>query len=162
MSETLYDLSSLPSTLSLISPAARRRQQTGDSVSLLEPEETQEKLKKCDKTEQNISSPAEKDILSTKNNAVKDKNFLRRLARVSEEVKLQGEIFLQYRRGSISQLPFSLKYKSINKLYIIEKVSIGKNIREISKFLSTGDDSLVCKKNPPEKKYKISIRFILD
>ena len=88
MAETLYSLSSLPSTLSLISPAARRRQQTGDSASLLEAEERQqEKLKqKCDKIEQNSSSPPEKNILSTKNNSVKDKNFLRRLARVSDEV----------------------------------------------------------------------------
>ena len=104
MSHTLYDLSSLPSTLSLISPAARRRQQTGDSASLLQPEETQGKLKKCDKTEQNISSPAEKDILSTKNNAVKDKNFLRRLARVSDEEKVipRERIFLEYGRERIS------------------------------------------------------------
>ena len=95
MSATLYDLSSLPSTLSLISPAARRRQQTGDSVSLLQPEETQEKLKKCDKTEQNISIPTEKNILSTKNNSVKDKNFLRRLTRVSDEVSYrERRIFL--------------------------------------------------------------------
>ena len=123
MSHTLYDLSSLPSTLSLISPAARRRQQTGDSASLLEPEETQEKLKKCDKTEQNISSPAEKDILSTKNNPVKDKNFLRRLARVSDEVKVipSERIFLDYGRERISQLAFRLKYKSINKQYILRR-----------------------------------------
>ena len=95
---TLYDLSSLPSTLSLISPALRRRQQTGDSASLLEAEETQEKLKKCDK---NISSPPEKNILSTKNNSAKDKNFLRRLARVTDEVSSSEGIFLQHRRGIV-------------------------------------------------------------
>ena len=104
MSHTLYDLSSLPSTLSLISPAARRRQQTGDSVSLLEAEEAEEKLKKCDKIEQTISSPTEKSILSTKNNSAKDKNFLRRLTGVSDEVSYRHRegIFLNHRRGSIT------------------------------------------------------------
>ena len=92
MSHNLYDLSSLPSTLSLLSPAVRRRQQTGDSVSLLQAEESQEKLKKCDKIEPNISSPTERNLLSTKHNSAKDKNFLRRLAQVTDEVSYrEGE-----------------------------------------------------------------------
>ena len=128
MSHTLYDLSSLPSTLSLISPALRRRQQTGDSASLLEAEETQEKLTKCDKTEQNISSPPEKNILSTKNNSAKDKNFLRRLARVSDEVSYSERIFLQHRRGREHWLGCPQSQMQVNK----ETINYGEGRRSQS------------------------------
>ena len=101
MSRTLHDLSSLPSTLVMMSPTVKKRKET-DSIALLENERSQdclkvdvmddhtedpeEKLNKCDKVDENISSPTEKNVPRTKNDSTKDKNFFRRIAGVSDEV----------------------------------------------------------------------------
>ena len=98
MSRPLYDLSSLPSTLSMMSPAGRRRKEA-DSIALLQNENIQDclkvdvsgdpaedldgKLNKCDKIDE---SPTEKNVSTIKNDSTKDRNFFRRIARVSEEV----------------------------------------------------------------------------
>ena len=86
MSRTLHDLSSLPSTLVMMSPTVKKRKET-DSIALLENERSQdclkvdvmddhtgdpeEKLNKCDKVDENISSPTEKNVLRTKNDSTK-------------------------------------------------------------------------------------------
>ena len=49
-------------------------------------EDPEEKLNKCDKVDENISSPTEKNVPRTKNDSTKDKNFFRRIAGVSDEV----------------------------------------------------------------------------
>ena len=101
MSRTLLDISSLPNTLSVFSPNLNNRRQT-DNIALLENERSKESLKvdetrgldkdlgvkmnKCDKVQEDISSPTEKNLLTTKNDSTKDKKKFRRIAGVSDEV----------------------------------------------------------------------------
>ena len=100
MSTTLYDISSLPNTFSIISPSIKRKET--DSIALLENERNQEclkqddlqghdedlavKMNKCDKIEENIPSPTEKNLLPSKNDSAKDKKMFRRIVGVSDEV----------------------------------------------------------------------------
>ena len=100
MSTTLYDISSLPNTFSIISPGIKRRET--DSIALLENDRSQEclkqddsqdhdedlavKINKCDKIDENIPSPTEKNLLPSKNDSAKDKKFFRRMVGVLDEV----------------------------------------------------------------------------